>query len=128
MQSAGLALRKLAKLNARKTRFWKILGFLIVVYLVLSIPMMKRPPQKSLDEIATSMEMRNPEVARQMENINRGRTVGSELMAQPAPQMQAQPDPSSMLGGPTAVMEQAPVAPAPGAATKPEQAQGNFGF
>lgn len=128
MQSAGLALRKLAKLNARKSRFWKILGFLVVLYLVLSIPMMKRPPQKSLDEIATSMEMRNPEVARQMENINRNRTVGSELMAQPAPQMQAQPDPSSMLGGPTAVMEQAPVAPAPSAGAKPEQAQGNFGF
>lgn len=124
MQSAGIALRKLAKLNTRKTRAWKIAGFLIVVYLLLSIPMMKRPPQKSLEEITTSMEMRNPEVARQMENINRSRTVGSELMAQPAPQMQAQPDPSSMLGGPTTAMEPAP-APA---AAKPEQSQGNFGF
>lgn len=124
MQSAGIALRKLAKLNARKTRFWKIMGFLVLVYLVLSIPMMKRPPQKSLEEITTSMEMRNPEVARQMENINRSRTVGNELMAQPAPQMQAQPDPSSMLGGPTAAMEPAPAAPA----AKPDQGQGNFGF
>lgn len=122
MQSAGIALRKLAKLNARKTRFWKILGFLVLVYLLLSIPMMKRPPQKSLEEITTSMEMRNPEVARQMENINRSRTVGSELMALPTPQMQAQPDPSSMLGGPSTATEPAPVA------SKPDQSQGNFGF
>ena len=128
MQSAGIALRKLAKLNARKTRFWKILGFLIVVYLLLSIPMIKRPPQKSLEEITSSMEMRNPEVARQMENINRSRTVGSELMAQPQAPVLAQPDPSSMLGGPGpgAMMESAPAAPA--APARPEQSQGNFGF
>ncbi|MFZ6677477.1 hypothetical protein [Undibacterium sp. Tian12W] len=129
MQSAGLALRKLAKLNARKTRFWKILGVLIVLYLLLTIPMIKRPPQKSLDEIATSMEMRNPEVARQMENINRSRTVGSELMAQPQQTVPAQPDPSLMLGGPGAAMEPAQTAPtAPSAAARPEQSQGNFGF
>ncbi|BBB69301.1 hypothetical protein UNDYM_5048 [Undibacterium sp. YM2] len=131
MQSAGIALRKLAKLNARKTRFWKILGALIVLYLLLTIPMIKRPPQKSLEEITTSMEMRNPEVARQMENINRSRTVGSELMAQPPQTMPAQPDPSSMLGGPGTAMEPAQTAqasPAQGAAARPEQSQGNFGF
>jgi|GEM_PF-2442600 len=128
LQSAGIALRKLAKLNARKTRFWKILGFLVLVYLVLSIPMMKRAPQKSLEEITTSMEMRNPEVARQMENINRSRTVGSELMAQPASPMQAQPDPSSMLGAPAAAMEPASVAPTAAPGARPDQSQGNFGF
>lgn len=125
VQSAGMALRKLAKLNARKSRFWKILGFLIVVYLLLSLPMIKRTPGKSMEEITSSMELRNPEIARQVENANRARTVGSEIMNQPLPAAPMQPDPASMLGGATVPQtESQPAAPV----TKPAQANGNFGF
>ncbi len=128
MQSAALGLRKLARLNARKSRFWKITGALVVAYLLLSIPFIKRPPTKGLSEISSSFESRNPEIARQMENINRSRTVGSELMAeQPgsAATGLAQPDPTTMLGGQSGLTESAPAATS---IAKPEQNQGNFGF
>lgn len=126
MQTAALALRKLAKLNARKSRFWKILGVLFVLYLILSIPMLKRSQTKGLSEISSSMESRNPEIARQVDAINRSRTVGSELMADPTQNtVMAQPDPNTMLGGQAAAVEPQS---APVSAPKAEASQGNFGF
>lgn len=125
MQSAALALRKLAKLNARKSRFWKLTGLLIVAYLLLSIPFIKRPQSKMLSDVSSSIESRNPEIARQMENINRARTVGSELMGEVASPAPMQPDPATMLGGANGVAEPAA---APANVAKPEQNQGNFGF
>lgn len=133
-QSAGMALRKLASRNARKIAIWKILGLMVLGLLLISwlSSMAKYAPSRPMDGLATSMETRNPEVARQMENINRSRTVGNELLNQPAQQMPMQPDPTSMLGGASesqAENAQTAVTPAaPVTGPKSGQEGGNFGF